>query len=66
MVVGMPWPAMTSVSAGKVASRFSDAFIYRELEKPMNERDLQQTFILHEEALKAFRAWEEKEDKIEY
>ena len=45
---------------------FSDAFIYRELEKPMNERELQQTFILHEEALKAFRAWEEKEDKIEY
>ena len=52
------------VDADKIG--FSDAFIYRELEKPMNERELQQTFILHEEALKAFRAWEEKEDKIEY
>ena len=52
------------VDADKIG--FSDAFIYRELEKPMNERELQQTFILHEEALNAFRAWEEKEDKIEY
>ena len=27
MVVGMPWPATTSVSGGKAARRFSDAFI---------------------------------------
>ena len=45
---------------------FSDAFIYRELEKPNNERDLVMEFILHEEALEAFKAWENKEDKVEY
>ncbi len=45
---------------------FSDAFIYKELEKPKDERELQQTFILHEEALKTFKAWTDKEDKIAY
>ncbi len=45
---------------------FSDRFIYQELEKPMKDRELQQTFILHDEALQAFREWEEKEDKVEY
>jgi len=45
---------------------FSDAFIYRELEKPNSERKLRQQFLLHDEALRAFRAWEQKSDKIEY
>ncbi len=45
---------------------FSDAFIYRELEKPKDERNLRMEFIMHEEALRAFQAWTEKEDKIEY
>ena len=45
---------------------FSDAFIYRELEKPNDERELPQQFIMHDEALRAFRAWTAKADKIEY
>lgn len=45
---------------------FSDAFIYRELEKPNAERHLRQQFLLHDDALRAFRAWEQKSDKIEY
>ena len=45
---------------------FSDQFIYQELDKPMEERELQQTFILHDEALQSFKEWEEKEDKVEY
>ena len=45
---------------------FGDAFIYHELEKPNEERQLRQQFIMHDEALRAFRAWSAKEDKIEY
>ena len=45
---------------------FSDQFIYQELDKPMEKRELQQTFILHDEALQSFKEWEEKEDKVEY
>ncbi len=45
---------------------FSDRFIYKELEKPMSDRELQQTFILHEEALEAFKEWEDKTDKVRY
>lgn len=45
---------------------FSDAFIYRELERPNSERTLRQQFLLHDEALRAFHAWEMKSDKIEY
>ena len=45
---------------------FGDAFIYRELEKPNDDRQLRQQFIMHDEALRAFRAWSAKEDKIEY
>ncbi len=45
---------------------FGDAFIYRELDKPYNERELRMQFIMHAEALAPFRAWMEKEDKIEY
>jgi len=45
---------------------FGDAFIYRELEKPHNERQLRHQFIMRTEALAAFKAWTDKEDKIEY
>lgn len=45
---------------------FSDAFIYRELAKPLENRELQQTFILHDEALVAFNAWRNKTDKQIY
>ncbi|MCR4994230.1 MAG: nucleoside deaminase [Bacteroidales bacterium] len=45
---------------------FSDAFIYRELEKPNAERYLCQRFIMHSEALVPFRAWTLKTDKTEY
>ncbi|MBR1463290.1 MAG: nucleoside deaminase [Prevotella sp.] len=45
---------------------FSDEFIYKELEKPNDGRKLVQQFILHEEALAAFKAWNDKEDKTLY
>ena len=45
---------------------FDDAFIYRELELPIAERRLKAEALLSEEAIQAFRAWEEKADKVEY
>lgn len=45
---------------------FDDAFIYRELELPIADRRLKAEELLPEEAIQAFRAWEEKADKLEY
>lgn len=45
---------------------FDDAFIYHELELPLAGRRLKAEALLSEEAIRAFRAWEEKEDKVEY
>ena len=45
---------------------FDDAFIYRELELPIADRRLKAEELLPEEAIRAFRAWEEKADKVEY
>ena len=45
---------------------FDDAFIYRELELPIAERRLKAEALLPEEAIQAFRDWEEKADKVEY
>lgn len=45
---------------------FDDAFIYRELELPVTERRLKAEALLPEEAIRAFQAWEEKDDKVEY
>lgn len=43
---------------------FDDAFIYRELELPIADRRLKAEELLPEEAIQAFRAWEEKADKV--
>ncbi len=45
---------------------FDDAFIYRELEKPNDERQKKMIKLLPQEALAAFQAWEQKQDKVEY
>ena len=45
---------------------FDDAFIYCELELPIADRRLKAEELLPEEAIQAFRAWEEKADKVEY
>jgi tRNA(Arg) A34 adenosine deaminase TadA len=45
---------------------FSDKFIYDELALPMTERRVPAVNIMREEALKAFRDWEDKSDKVEY
>ena len=45
---------------------FDDKFIYEEIEKPIHQRKLFTHQILREEALAAFRAWTEAENKQEY
>ena len=45
---------------------FSDKFIYDELALPMTERRVPAVNIMREEALEAFRDWQNKSDKVEY
>ena len=45
---------------------FGDDFIYEEIAKPYAARRIPMMQFLREEALAAFRAWDEKPDKIEY
>ncbi len=45
---------------------FDDSFIYDELAVKPENRQLSSEELLHEEALQAFRDWENKTDKVEY
>lgn len=45
---------------------FDDSFIYDEIALKPEERKLPSEILLRDEAIKAFEAWTEKEDKIEY
>ncbi|MDD6943510.1 MAG: nucleoside deaminase [Muribaculaceae bacterium] len=45
---------------------FDDSFIYDELDLKPEQRRLASSRLLSEEALAAFRLWDEKPDKIEY
>ena len=65
------WSGITRIYYGNTAQDadnigFSDKFIYDELASPMSQRSIPVQNIMRDEALSAFRAWEEKEDKIEY
>lgn len=45
---------------------FDDALIYRELTKMPSQRDIRMKQIMRDEALAAFRAWEQKPGKVLY
>ena len=45
---------------------FADDFIYKELEQHVEERAVPLIPLLRNEALETFRAWELKQDKVEY
>ena len=45
---------------------FDDQFIYEELEKPLEERQLPMREFLREEALAGFQAWEAKASRVDY
>lgn len=48
------------------AINFDDSFIYDEIAKPYALRSIPCENLMRSEALAGFRAWSEKEDKIEY
>lgn len=45
---------------------FDDDFIYDELEKSNDQREMALVSLMRDEALTVFRAWAEKPDKVEY
>ncbi len=45
---------------------FDDAFIYEEIKRPPAQRKIPFQQIMREEAFRVFKAWQEKEDKLEY
>ena len=56
--------ANTKVDAANI--EFDDKFIYDEIELPLDGRKLECEQLLNDEALVAFKEWQEKQDKIEY
>jgi tRNA(Arg) A34 adenosine deaminase TadA len=48
------------------AAGFDDSRIYRELQSPPAARSIPMTQMLRQEALAAFRAWQDKPDKVPY
>lgn len=45
---------------------FDDSLIYNELALNPQQRKLPSEILLHQEAIRAFEAWREKKDKVEY
>lgn len=45
---------------------FGDKFIYDEIALPYEKRSIPIEPLMRDEALEAFRRWEEKDDKVEY
>jgi len=56
--------ANTREDAAKIG--FDDEFIYKELKKPIAKRKIKFKQISRKEALKVFKAWDAKEDKVMY
>jgi guanine deaminase len=65
------WAHISHIYFGNVAADaskigFDDSFIYREFAQPLATRRIPMIQIMHDEALTAFRAWQQKPDKILY
>jgi hypothetical protein len=45
---------------------FDDSLIYSEISKDIDKRKIKMTQINRDEALEAFKIWQNKEDKIKY
>jgi guanine deaminase len=65
------WARFSQVYFGSMAADaskigFDDSFIYHEIAQPHSQRRIPMIQMMHEEALAAFRAWQEKSDKIQY
>jgi guanine deaminase len=55
-----------NVAADAAAVGFDDSFIYRELDHPLTQRSIPMVQMMREQALSAFRAWQDKPNKIPY
>ncbi len=65
------WTRLSRVYYGSLAADasqagFDDSFIYREIAQPHPERGIPMVQMMREEAQAAFRAWQEKANKIRY
>ncbi|MBO5903162.1 MAG: nucleoside deaminase [Tidjanibacter sp.] len=65
------WAGVERICYGNTKSdakdiSFDDSFIYDQLDLNYEERSIKCEHFMREEALAAFRKWEEKEDKIRY
>jgi guanine deaminase len=56
--------ACTAADAAKIG--FDDSLIYREISRPIAKRRIPMNRLMREEALEAFRAWENQKDRIPY
>jgi tRNA(Arg) A34 adenosine deaminase TadA len=54
----------TAADAAKIG--FDDSLIYREISEPHSLRKIPMIQMMHQEALEAFRAWDEKPNKVPY
>lgn len=45
---------------------FDDSFIYEEIDKPYEKRNIKTIQMMRKEALEAFKLWQDTDDKIEY
>lgn len=54
----------SDVDAARIG--FDDSLIYREIAQPHAKRKIPMIQMMREQALAAFRAWENKPNKIEY
>ena len=54
----------TAADAAKVG--FDDSLIYSEISRPHSQRKIPMVQMMHEEALQAFRAWQEMPNKVLY
>src|SRR5215472_11787681 len=55
-----------NVAADAARIGFDDSAIYQEFERPLSQRSIPMIPLMRDRALAAFRAWEEKPDKICY
>lgn len=65
------WAGISKIFYGNTkedaeAIDFSDKFIYEEIARETSQRSIPTRMMMRELALKAFRAWDAKTDKIEY
>jgi tRNA(Arg) A34 adenosine deaminase TadA len=65
------WARIARIYFGNLAADastigFDDSFIYHEFGRPFPQRSIPMVQMMREEALAAFRAWQEKANKIPY